>query len=260
MDTTDASPRRQPRAGANWAGGEDLTAVMSRLARALQSEHGSVEDTLQAITSATVSGVPGAEFAGVTLVTGRRRLENRAATDPLVTALDTLQAEVGQGPCLQSVWEQETVRVDDMSTEERWPRFASRAAGMGVASMLSFQLFVQGDNLGALNMYAQVPGAFDQSAEDMGLIFAGHAAVALVGAQHEAQLVGALDFRDVIGMAKGMLMERYHIRPDQAFALLARVSQETNVKLRDVAARWVHAGRSPTPTELPRNADGSTAR
>jgi hypothetical protein len=88
---------------------------------------------------------------------------------------------VQEGPCLDSVWEQRTVRIEDMRTEQRWPRFAAEAVPLGVLSSLSFQLFVEGDDLGALNLYARAPHAFGEESEDVGLVLAAHAAVALAG-------------------------------------------------------------------------------
>jgi hypothetical protein len=101
--------------------------------------------------------------------------------------------------------------------------------------MLSFQLWVEGDNLGALNLYAREPHSFTEESEQVGLLFVSHAAVAMVGAQKQDQLTEGLATRDLIGQAKGILMERYGINADRAFALLVRASQNRNVKLRDLA-------------------------
>jgi len=102
--------------------------------------------------------------------------------------------------------------------------------------MLSFQLYVEGDNLGALNLYSREPNAFDDESEHIGLLFASHAAVAFADAQKLDQLNSAVETRDLIGQAKGILMERYQISAEQAFRVLTRVSQQRNRKLRDLAA------------------------
>jgi hypothetical protein len=104
---------------------------------------------------------------------------------------------------------------------------------------LSFQLYVQGDNLGALNLYSREPNSFDEESEHVGVLFAAHAALAYSAAQTEAQLNVAVSTRDLIGQAKGILIERHHITGDRAFAALVRISQDTNRKLRDVAAQLV---------------------
>ena len=221
----------------------NIGAAMGELARSLQAEHADLEDTLQAITAAAVDAVEGAQHAAITMITGQGRVQSRAATGSLSEKVDAIQTETGEGPCLQALWEQETVHVEDMATESRWPRFAPRAAGVGVGSMLCFQLFVDGDNLGALNLISPMAGAFGADATSVGLLFATHAAVALSGARREDQTRMALDTRDLIGQAKGILMERYRLTPDQAFALLVRVSQQSHLKVRDLAERLSATGQ-----------------
>ncbi|KGH46534.1 antitermination regulator [Modestobacter caceresii] len=226
-------------------GGGNLGEAMSRVARRLQEEHGDVESTLQAITTAAVATVPNAEECGITYVIGRKKVESRAATGDLPKNIDALQERVGQGPCLDAVWEQEIVRVDDVGADQRWPEFAPQAAALGAGSMLSFQLFVDGDQLGAMNLYAAAPGAFDDECQEIGLMFASHAAVALAGAEHEQNLRVGMANRDVIGQAKGILMERHKLSAEQAFGVLARVSQEMNRKLIDVARELTDTGAVP---------------
>ncbi len=170
------------------AAGQDMLAVrMGELARSLQQE-GSLQDTLQGIVTAAVDTVPGAQFAGISEVQGRLEINTPALTDELVRASDAAQYETGQGPCLDAIYVEQTVRVSDMASEDRWPEFAKRAAQLGVRSMLSFQLYVVGDNLGALNLYNREPDAFDDESEHVGLLFASHAAVAMAGAQRNEQL------------------------------------------------------------------------
>ena len=112
--------------------------------------------------------------------------------------------------------------------------------------MLSFQLFVDGDHLGALNLFGNDVGVFDAESERIGALVAAHAAVAVAGSQQVSQLTLALDTRDLIGQAKGILMERYKITAQQAFLLLSRASSELNIKLRDVAERLTVSGEMTT--------------
>ena len=223
----------------------DLADVMSRTARQLQEQHGDVEATLQAITATAVEVVPHAEECSISYVIGRKKVEPRASTSDLPRSLDALQQRVQQGPCLDAVWEQEIVRVDDLGADARWPEFARQASEMGVGSMMCLRLFVQGDRLGGLNLYASRPGAFDDESQDIGRMFAAHAAVAVAGAEHEENLRSAVSSRDVIGQAKGILMERHKLTADQAFGVLARVSQELNRKLADVAREVSDTGAVP---------------
>jgi len=219
---------------------------MSRVARQLQEEHGDVEATLRAITTATVQLVANAEDCGISFVIGRKQIQPRASTGDLPRAVDRLQEQLEQGPCMDAVWEEEVVLVDDIRNDARWPDFAEQAADAGAGSMMCFQLFVQGDNLGALNIYARTPGAFDDECREIGHMLATHAGLALAGAQHEENLRGAISNRDAIGQAKGILMERYKITADQAFGLLVRSSSILNRKLRDVADELTATGQLPT--------------
>ena len=222
-----------------------LGEAMSRVARQLQGEHGDVEATLQAIAVAAVGAVRHADECSVSYVIGRSRVEPRASTSDSAREADELQGRIGQGPCMDAVWEQQVVRVDDVARDDRWPEFARQAPALGAGSMICFQLFVEGDQLGALNMYARTPYGFDGDAEEIGQLFAAHAAVALAGAEHESNLRSGIAHRDVIGQAKGILMERHKLTADQAFGVLARVSQELNRKLFDVARELTDTGAVP---------------
>lgn len=224
-----------------------LGEIMGQVARALQQEHGDVEATLQAITAAAVKSVPGTEDCGVTLVLERRRVESRAPTGQMPLEIDRLQEELSEGPCLDAVFEQKTVRIDAIGDETRWQRFPQIAAEKGLGSLLSFQLFVTGDNLGALNLYSGRPHAFDEESESIGLVFASHAAIALAGAQQEERLRTAIASRDLIGQAKGILMERFRFTADQAFRVLVGASSRTNRKLADIAEELCATGELPDP-------------
>ncbi len=96
--------------------------------------------------------MPGPAQAVISLVIRRQVVQAHAATDPSAGRLDELLIELDDGPCPRAVWEQQTVHIPDMATESRWPRFAATATQAGVGAMLCFQLFVEGDNLGALNL------------------------------------------------------------------------------------------------------------
>jgi ANTAR domain/GAF domain len=238
----DHSKQGQPSASyTGHAHGDDLAQTLSDVARSLQSE-GSFEQTSDAIVSAAAHTVPGADRAGLTVVQGRRKVSTLAATDDLVREVDRAQYETAQGPCLDAAYERRTVRLADMAAEDRWPDFSRRALALGVRSMLSFQLYVSHDDLGALNLYSAQVGAFDDESENVGLLFASHAAIAMAGSQREHDLSLALSARDLIGQAKGILMERHKITGDNAFHLLAQVSQRSNTRLAEVARHLVETG------------------
>ncbi|GIJ74566.1 ANTAR domain-containing protein [Virgisporangium ochraceum] len=223
------------------APGDGLAARLSDLARQLQGEQ-NVQDTLDAIVAGAVDTVPGAELAGLMVVERRRNIDTRAVTDDLARHVDQVQYDTGQGPCLDAIHRQRTVRIIDLAAETRWPEFALRAVELGIRSMLSFQLYVRHGNLGALNLYAREADAFDDESEHTGLLFAAHAAVAMSDARQVDQLNRAVVVRDLIGQAKGILMERHRLTADQAFVLLVRASQATNTKLLDVARHLTETG------------------
>ena len=224
-------------------GADVLARQLSALARVLQQED-QPQGMIEEIVSAAVRLIPGVEEASISMVLERRSISALGASGQLPEVADRLQQELGEGPCLDAAFEHRTVRVPDMAVEDRWPQFAHRAHLAGVGSMLSFQLFVEKDNLGALNLYASRAHAFDDESEHVGLLFASHAAVAFAEVRKVENMGHALDTRDVIGQAKGILMERYTLTGQQAFAVLTRYSQAQNRKLRDVAQQLVEVGET----------------
>ncbi|MDP9070406.1 MAG: GAF and ANTAR domain-containing protein [Actinomycetota bacterium] len=220
----------------------ELAPTFADVARALLGED-DVEATLKKVTTLAVETIDGCDHAGVSLVQGRR-ISTPAASDDVPGRVDAVQYETDQGPCLDAIREHETFKTDDLAKEDRWPKFSQRAAEeTGVASMLSFRLFAEGDTMGALNLYSKQRAAFDDEALAVGSVFATHAAVALAGAQHDEQMQKALQGRDVIGQAKGILMAQQHVSADEAFDILRRASQRMNIKLRELAERV--ASRTP---------------
>lgn len=225
---------------------DDLASSLSDFARGLQKA-ATPDEVLDLIVRGALARVPGPDEGSVSMVVSRHRVRAQAASSDLPREVDALQEKVRQGPCLDAVFERQTVLVDDMSRETRWPDFSRQASLRGVGSMLSFQLYVEGDNLGALNLYALQPGAFTQESVRIGELFSAHAAVAYVGAQREAALARGFASRQLVGQAQGILMERRRMTADQAFEQLVQVSQEHNVKLHDVARRLVETGELATP-------------
>lgn len=223
-----------------------VRAAIEAMARDMRDEHASLNGTLEVITRAAVDLVPGAEHADITLAVRGGRLESRAGTSELPSRIDELQQEVEDGPCLQAIWEHETVRVDDMDHEDRWPRFAPRAAEAGIGSMLAFQLYTTESNLGALNLLSSVRNAFDATSVSVGGTLATHAAIAVIAAEREEQFREALESRDTIGQAKGILMEKFSVDSERAFGLLRRLSQEGNVPLYEIARKLTEGDDRPS--------------
>jgi GAF domain-containing protein len=219
----------------------DLADQLSELARTLQAES-DIESILEDIVGTAVRLIPHATEASISLVTGRKTVESHAASSDLPRDVDAVQTETRQGPCLDAAYKERIVRVPDMGDEARWPQFSHRAWGLGARSMLAFQLFVEGDNLGALNVYGDDVNVFDEESEQVGLLVAAHAAVAFADSLEIKQLNDALTSRDLIGQAKGILMERHKISAHQAFTLLSTVSANTNTKLTQIVEHLTSSG------------------
>jgi GAF domain-containing protein len=210
-----------------------LAEQLGELARSL-NEAKDVQSTLDEIVRHAVATVPGAEHASISAIRRRREVFTRASTNDISLAVDQAQFDTGQGPCLESLYDHVTVRLSDVTTEQRWPKFIERVRAHEVGSMLAVQLYIEGGDLGALSMFSAQADAFDDDSEHIALLFASHAAVAMGHVQQVAQLRQAVGSRDLIGQAKGMLMERFGINAEQAFGLLVRASQLGNRKLYDI--------------------------
>ena len=223
-----------------------LAGRLGELARTLERES-DLDETLEAIVRTAAETVPGAQHASISTVRRRREVHTVAATGELPRAVDDAQYETGQGPCLDTLFEKQTERLPDVAGDKRWPDFGKRASELGAGSMLSVQLYVDEDDLGALNLLSAHRDAFDAESEYVALLFAAHAAVAMSAAQQIDQLHRAINSRDTIGQAKGILMERFHVTGDQAFTLLVKASQRENRKLAEMAAELVATGELARP-------------
>ncbi|MDO8308038.1 MAG: GAF and ANTAR domain-containing protein [Actinomycetota bacterium] len=210
------------------------------MARSLESQDGP-HLTLVEIVAAAVEMIPGCDEGSISIVVGKS-VSPDAASGELPRVVDTIQTEVGQGPCLDAVRLATTVLANDLATETRWPSFSARAATAGAGAMLSLHLYVEGENLGALNLFARTPGAFTSESEDIGVLFASHAAVAFASAQKLARVQFRGASQLVIGRAEGILMERHKVTSDVAFGMLVRASQARNTKLEAVADQLVVEG------------------
>jgi transcriptional regulator with GAF, ATPase, and Fis domain len=221
-----------------------LADEFAELARALEAEV-SVQATLDAMCRLAVDLIDPAEYAAVTIIRGGR-FRTVSATGDTARLVDEIQYRTGEGPCLDAIRDEGTFVSGDLSRERRWPNFSREVVETtGVRSMLSYQLFVQQDTLGALNLYATPVDAFAVDIFPVGAVFAAHAAVAYQAAnEHEraANLETALLTSRRIGMAIGILMSSRVITAEQAFTILAKASQHDQRKLSDLAEDVVRTG------------------
>lgn len=210
-----------------------------------------IDEVLDRVVQLAKRTVPGAREVSVTLLRGSDA-RTGAFTGKLALDCDEWQYELGHGPCLRSASNMVNVSVPDMSTEPRWPDWARTAQQAGACSSLSIALPVHERVTGALNIYATTARAFDSDATSLAESFAGYAAVVLANVHlYETQvrfashMQRAMESRAVIEQAKGILMAQRHCTPDEAFAILSKVSQDTNRKVRAVATAVVTNASAP---------------
>jgi hypothetical protein len=223
---------------------DELAVVLRSAARELAAQHTirDLDQTLTEIVDAAVSTVAGADAGGISMATGGRVTSRNPSTET-VTELDGLQNELGEGPCITARDDPPadgTVVVVDLAGDDaaRWPRFAPKARRGRLRSMISCELHTSGRMRSAHNLYAVKPDAFDAEARLTAALFGVQAAMLLYGSEQAQSLQHAVDNRDLIGQAKGILIERFKLDSDASFHMLVRSSQDTNMKLVDVA-QWV---------------------
>ncbi|MGY1985336.1 ANTAR domain-containing protein [Blastococcus sp. SYSU DS0669] len=210
----------------------------------------SMQALLQTVADLTTEVMPGHPDTSVTLLV-RGRPTTVVSTGQLAVALDETQYEGCHGPCLHAARTGELTEILDTRADTRWPDYSRRAAEHGNLSSLAVPLLIDGDAevTGALNIYARRTHAFDEDSRSAATRLGPYAAVAAgnLHAYRSARdtaenLQLALQSRAVIDQAKGVLVERHKLTPDQAFQLLARASMHSNRKVRDIADHLVHTG------------------
>jgi GAF domain-containing protein len=221
--------------------------LASKLAQTARTLTGSQPSNVaEATISLARDLIDGCSQASITVTTRGKSTETLAATDDRVRQCDEMQYELGQGPCLDAVWSSLLVLSNDLPNDPRWPVWAPAAAEVGGArSMVAVRMFTNDRTLGALNLYAEREAAFDEPAQAEAMAVASQAAAAVAAARQVANLRIAMDHRGVIGQAMGILMERYELTSDAAFAVLSRVSQHENTKLYDLACQLVETRKTP---------------
>jgi GAF domain-containing protein len=199
-----------------------------------------VDETLDVIVEAAEGAIPGIDHVGVSIARRNDAIETVAGTDPLARELDALQHDLHDGPCHHAIRSPRRVVVMEQARQQRrWPRYVPEAVRRGVRSQVSLLLYVDKRTLGGLNLYSTSRETLDPHAIHVAELFATHAALALANAREVGELIEGLAARKTIGQALGILMERYHISEDAAFAFLSRTSQTSNTKLRDLAGDLV---------------------
>jgi hypothetical protein len=215
---------------------EALHDSIRRLAAALTP--GDFDATLEAITAAAVDVLPDVEYASITVKHANDTIDTIAPTDPLVLDIDGKQYELKEGPCYDAAVETAHVISPDLATDKRFPGYGPYVVSKGIRAQAGLRLFDAPASQGALNIYSRRAGAFEDFST-IAELFAHQAAVAIGYAREIADLNDALHTRTTIGQAVGIIMERYELNDERAFAFLTRLSQHRNVKLRTIAAEIV---------------------
>ncbi|MFC8618113.1 GAF and ANTAR domain-containing protein [Micromonospora purpureochromogenes] len=218
--------------------------ALAELGRIRLDEAG-VDEVLRSVAGLARRSIPGAAEVSVTLLRDTTA-QSVATTGELALELDEIQYEQGRGPCLDASVSGDAISVPDTADEDRWPVWAGRARDAGVGSSLSIGLPIQEAVVGTLNIYGLATRAFDRDAQELAKTFAAYAAVAVANAhlyENAAtlaeQMRAAMESRAVIEQAKGIIMGERRCSAEEAFAILAKLSQDTNRRVRDVAAALV---------------------
>jgi GAF domain-containing protein len=220
---------------------DELGAMYARMSGLLLSRE-TVGRALLSITSLAAEVFAGTAGAGITLLDEHGERATSAATDEVVERLDSVQYQLGEGPCLTAWQEGTTVRIDDLREERRWPRWTGAVTGTGVRSALSVPLVAEADGLGALKVYATRPGSYGDREEQLLAMFATQTAILLANmrtaqdAEHLTDaLIEALQARDALSVAKGIIMGRDGVDERTAFLTLVEDAGRQGRTLRDVA-------------------------
>ena len=224
---------------------ETFLQQLADAARSMQ-EKTSTQEMLDEAVQVAIEIIEGCDLAGMSIINSRG-IDTPAGSGDALKRLDALQFELKEGPCFEALQDQEIVLSRDLANDPRWPIWGPRVATeIGVGSIVSYRLFTTADTLGAMNLYSLKSDAFDTEDIDTGRALAAHVAVALAEAQNVTHLETAISARTAIGRAEGILMERFDLSPEQAFAVLRRVSQKRNIKLNRVAEELVRTRETPT--------------
>jgi GAF domain-containing protein len=236
MSTSDGRPT--PGAG-DRDGGRDIAVEL----QALLFGADRVEAFLVEVTRLAAGAVQHAQACGVTVQPSPHSRRLAATSDDFAARMDEAQYAVDDGPCLHCLREGESVLVEDIVSDGRWPVFSRRGAAVGAGTSLSVPMLVGGAPVGALNLYSRRVGGLDRADQERAHRFADQAAGAVALAarlaeqeRREGHLQAALSSRSIIDQALGVVMARSGVNSQEAFAILRQRSQNSNIKLRDVAA------------------------
>ncbi|MEZ0577285.1 GAF and ANTAR domain-containing protein [Nocardioides sp. MH1] len=214
---------------------DDLLHYARRLLRDLQP--GDLEQTLSRMTAAAVEVLPDVTMASITIRHSDDRLETFAPTDDVLLPVDAAQYQFREGPCYEAATDEAYVVSSNLAADDRWPNYSKVALASHIRAQAGISLFDSPRFQGALNLYSSKVGAF-ADLEPLSELFSHQAAVVIGYAREISDLRQAMLTRQQIGQAIGIVMERYGLGEERAFAFLARLSQNRNEKLYVVAQEF----------------------
>jgi transcriptional regulator with GAF, ATPase, and Fis domain len=242
--------------GFDPSGHEAVASLIEEFAELARQVHASddFDDSMSRITATARHAIGGCDSASVSLLTKDGPI-TRGATDAIASAGDQIQYQTGEGPCLDAAMEERWIYTPNVGIDPRWPRSAAQiGAELGVGSMFSCRMTLDAapnKTLGGLNLYAMTPEAFSSQDQLLAILLSSLGAVVLDSARQQEQLRAAIATRQVIGEAIGILRAQSNLNSEQAFQLLSRASQRTNVKLRDLAQQITEGSRTGRETVRP---------
>jgi hypothetical protein len=219
----------------------DTASVFTSLA-GIVAQGSTSKEMYAAVCVAATLTIPGCDHASL-MISHDGACHTAAVSDPVAHQIDKFELALGCGPCLDAIEEQTAQMATDLTNGGRWPALAARVvAETPVRGAMSIQLTADRSKVGALNLFSDTANAFDTTSFERAAVFAAFATVAINAAAHgedAAALRRGLARNREIGKAVGMLMLLNDISDDEAFSILRRTSQDSNVKVADIAADLV---------------------
>ncbi|MGJ9372580.1 GAF and ANTAR domain-containing protein [Nesterenkonia sp. CF4.4] len=228
---------------------DDLSLVFARVNGMLLSEE-TVEHAVGLLAQAAKCAVPRAIGAGVSLISSAGRRVSAGSTDSVVRKADDLQYSTGEGPCLSAWASHVTVNVNDVRSDRRWPDWSAAVVELPVRSVLSTPLEHRASIVGAMKVYSSAEQAFTLESARLLTMFAGPAAALLAHVQTSdfperlgESITDAMSQRDMINIAKGVLMDQRGFDKNAAALYLIQVARSDGLTVRETAERIIAARR-----------------
>jgi len=224
---------------------DELSGAIGRILGLLLTEE-KVDQAVQSLSLAIKESVPGTLGAGVSILDSQARRTSTGFTDNIVEQADFLQYDLGQGPCLTAWASEESVLIEDLGTDTRWPEWRTAVSSLPIRSVVSAPLIANGRSIGAIKIYAPEPAVFDAGTVTLMELFASPAATLLSHIQSTETpqrisegLQAALHSRDLVNRACGILMERHKITHERALQQLIGNARDQSRILQEVSAELV---------------------